>query len=213
MIKKIVLIGAGGHGKSCVEAIESSNEYVVEGFIDSNPDLKEISGYPVLGPDERIGQLAAEKDIFFLISVGQIKSSEQRKKIYDHIVRAGGKFATVISSNAIVSQRSTIGEGSIIMQQALINAGSSIGKNTIINNKCLIEHDCIIGDHNHISTGAIINGNCQLGNNVFVGSGSVLKNGISIGEGVIIGAGTVVNTSIEMPGIYLGNPARKLEEK
>lgn len=211
MTKQIILIGGGGHGKACVEVIESLKEYSIKGFIDSSKKKNEtVCGYPVLGSDEEIPSLSKAADIFFLITVGQIKNSDSRLKIYEEIKKAGGKFATVISSSAIVSKRSTIGQGTIVMHQVIVNADSKIGSNVILNNKSMIEHDCSIADHVHISTGAVINGNCSIGSRVFVGSGSILRNGVSICPDVVIGAGSYVNRSIAEPGIYAGSPVNKI---
>ena len=34
-MKKIVLIGAGGHGVSCADVIEAENKYKIYGFVDN----------------------------------------------------------------------------------------------------------------------------------------------------------------------------------
>jgi sugar O-acyltransferase (sialic acid O-acetyltransferase NeuD family) len=211
MTKEIILVGAGGHGKACVEVIESNKQYRIKGFIDAiGADKRTVLGYPILGDDQLIDEEAKLANVQFLVAVGQIKSAATRIKIFDHILRAGGKLATVVASTAVVARSAKLEEGTIVMHQVLVNADAHIGKNVILNNKCLVEHDCVIGDHVHISTGALINGSCSIGSRVFVGSGVVLKNDIHISNDVVIGAGSYVRQSILEKGIYSGNPAKKI---
>lgn len=210
MTKNLILVGAGGHAKACIEVIESTKEFSIKGLVDHNTEMKSVLGYPVLGKDELIDEQARLANMYFLITVGQIKSANTRIKIFEHIGRAGGQLATIIAASAVVSPRARIGAGTIVMQHCLINADAVIGENVILNNKSLIEHDCRIGDHVHISTGALINGGCSVGNRVFIGSGAVLKNGVEVGDDVIIGAASYVRESITEKGIYAGNPAQRI---
>jgi sugar O-acyltransferase (sialic acid O-acetyltransferase NeuD family) len=207
MIDKLVLIGGGGHCKACIDVIETTS-YAIAGILDPLVGEK-ILNYEVLGDDTKLTELSA-KGFQFLITVGQIQSSSVRKEIFTRIKDLGGRMATILAETAVVSKHSRIGEGTIIMHQAVVNAAASIGNNCIINNKALIEHDAVIGDHVHVSTGAIVNGGCKIGDGVFLGSNSVLAQGIEVGSGVVIGAGTVVIKNILEPGIYAGNPAKKL---
>ena len=213
MTKDIILVGAGGHGKACLGVIESNKEYRIKGFIDAiGADKRMVLGYPILGEDHLIDEQAKLENLQFLVTVGQIKSATTRIKIFDHILQAGGKLATVVASTAFVSRAAKLEEGTIVMHQAMVNADAHIGRNVILNNKCLIEHDCVIGDHVHISTGALINGSCSIGSRVFVGSGVVLKNDIHISNDVVIAAGSYVRHSILEKGVYSGNPAKKIAD-
>ena len=207
MSNPIVLIGGGGHCKSCIDVIESAGVQIA-GFIDKDPNSR-IEGYKFLGDDLVIESLIRVKNQF-IITIGFIKNPTPRISLYNSIKEMGGQYATIVSKHAIVSKHSFIGEGSIVMHQALVNIESRIGNNCIINNKSLVEHNSIVGDHSHISTGAIINGDCVIGNSVFVGSNSVLSQGIHVTDNVIIGAGSVVVKNITEPGVYAGNPAKKM---
>jgi len=214
MNNNLILVGGGGHCKACIEVIEASSAYMIAGIIDKQGTTgNKFMGYPVLGDDECIVSYAKDQQNSFLVSVGQIQSPAVRIFISEQIKQAGGKMATVVSPQAIVSKNSYLAPGTIVMHHAVVNSSCRIGEQAILNNKSLLEHDCVVGDFCHISTGAIINGNCTIGNRVFVGSGAVLVNGITVTSDVIIGAGTVVHHSITEPGVYVGNPARKVLKK
>lgn len=204
-MKSLILIGGGGHCKSVIEAAESAG-YHIMGVLDMPEDVgKGILSTKVIGTDDDIPQYVDKAE--FVITVGFIKNSAIRIKIYNKVKDAGGKLATIIASTAYVSKYATIGEGTVVMHHAFVNAGATVGNNVIINTFANIEHDAIIGDQCHISTGTMINGDCKVGNNVFVGSQSVLANGITVGDDIVIGAGSLVRKSISEKGIYSGNPA------
>lgn len=52
----------------------------------------------------------------------------------------------------------------------------------------------------------------KIGSNVFVGTKSIILPGVCICDDVIIGAGSIVVKSILEPGVYVGNPVRKVKE-
>ncbi|MGX5690567.1 acetyltransferase [Arcticibacter tournemirensis] len=209
--KKIILIGAGGHCKSCMDVIASAGEYAIESIV----DVPEKSGHKILSSyisatDEDIPRLVKNKDCTFLITLGQIKTPDRRKELYLFLKELGATLAVVISKSAYVSSYSQIGDGTIVMHNALVNADSSIGSNSIINTGALIEHDCVIGSNVHVSTQSIVNGGCTIGEGTFIGSNSVINNNISIVSGVVIGSGSVVIRNITEEGVYAGNPAKRI---
>jgi sugar O-acyltransferase (sialic acid O-acetyltransferase NeuD family) len=209
----LILIGGGGHCKSCIEVIQSSAEWDIIGILDRPERLgTQVLGYEVLGTDEELDQWIS-KGYFFLVTVGQIKSALPRKRLYDQLKEKNAQVATVISGSAIVSQYATIGEGSIIHHRVSLNADAVIGKNCIINTAANIEHDVKIGDHTHISTGSMLNGNVQVGSECFIGSGTIISNGITIGSEVITGAGSLVINNLEQGGIYAGVPCKSISKK
>lgn len=205
MKEPIVLIGGGGHCKSCIDVIEQGEEYQIVGILDAPEKVGErILGYEIIGTDDDFIELL--KTISnYLITVGQIKSAAKRVKLYSMVKNGGGSLPAIISPNAYVAKSATIGEGTIIMHNAIINAEAHIGANCIINSKALVEHEAIIGDFCHISTGVIINGQTKVGDRCFVGSNAVLINNISISDEVIISAGSRVLMDLNEAGTYSDN--------
>ena len=205
MNKNLILIGGGGHCKSVIEVAESAG-YTIVGILDRPEEVgKKVLAYAVIGVDDDIPFYVDKAE--FIITIGFIKNPALRIKLYNKVLEAGGKLATLIASTAHVSKYATIGAGTVIMHQAFVNAGAVIGNNVIINTFANIEHDAHIGNQCHISTGTMINGDCMIGENCFIGSQSVLANAISICSDVVVGAGSFVHKSISQAGIYSGNPA------
>ena len=193
---EIILVGAGGHARTCIEVIEQGGQYKIAGLVEKDEimDKKNLE-YPIIGIDEDLETLR-EKYFNALVTIGQIKTPEPRIKIYNKLKYLEYKLPTIISPLAYISKYAEICEGTSIMHGAIVNAGASIGINCIINNKALIEHDSVIGDHCHIATGAILNGETQVGDGTFIGSGVITKQNIKIGKNCVIGAGCVVKKNM-----------------
>ena len=194
---KILLIGAGGHARSCIDVLEEGNQFEIAGLVEKGESISNESlGYPVIGTDDDLKVLRQQYKNA-LITVGQIKTPKIRIKLYQLLKELDFTLPVIVSPHAYVSKHAQIGEGSIIMHGVIINANAKIGNNCIINNRALIEHDAVIGDHCHIATGAIINGEVSVENETFIGSSAVTKQAISIGKNCVIGAGVVLKNDIE----------------
>lgn len=200
--ESIVLVGGGGHCKSCIDIIELGDRFKIVGILEKTDMINmEILGYPVIGDDSLIESLAQE-GYNFLISVGQIRSSAIREKLYHRIKQAGGRLPVIVSPRAYVSKHSSIGEGTIIMHNALINSCVKIGNCCILNTGSLVEHDTTVGDFCHISTVSVLNGSVTMGSHCFTGSNTVVNNNISVCDSVIIPSGIRVDKNITKPGIF-----------
>jgi len=200
-MNNIVLLGAGGHCKSCIEIIETLEKYKIKGIVDKNKSERKFMGYKILGSDQNLKDLLSEND-FGLVCVGQIKSPNIRIKLFDLLKNQSIKIATIKSKNSIISRNTIIKKGTITMHNTVINSGVEIGSNCIINTGSIIEHDSIIDDHCHISTGVIVNGNVRIGYGSFIGSGCIIKQGVNIGERVIVSAGEKIMNDIPSNTIY-----------
>ena len=209
MKRPLILVGGGGHCKSVLEAAESAG-YSILGVLDMPEEVgKEILSTKVIGTDDDIPSYVDKAE--FVITVGFIKNPAIRIKLYNKIKEAGGKLATVVASTAYVSKYSEIGEGTVVLHQAFVNAGAKVGKNVILNTATNIEHDAVIGDHCHISTGTMVNGEAQVGDATFIGSQSVVNQCVIICGGVVVASGSVVHKDIKEPGIYAGNPIKRIQ--
>lgn len=187
-MKKIILVGGGGHCRSVIDVIEQENKFKIAGIIDK-PNLlgSKVLGYKVIGSDIDLKKLS-KKYKYALITAGQIKSSKLRKKLFNLVNNAGFKLPIIISPLAYVSRHSCIGRGSTVMHNAVVNANSSIGDNCIINSNALIEHDCNISNHCHISTNVTINGGVKIESESFIGSNATIKQSITIKKNSFIKA-------------------------
>ena len=194
-MKKIILIGAGGHCVSCVDVIELQRKFKIVGLIDNRKE-KFLLDYKIIGGDKELKKVSKKID-YALITVGHIKNSTIRENLFKKALNCGFKFPTIVSPLSHVSKRATIGEGTIVMHGSVVNAGAKIGKNCIINNKALIEHDVVIEDNCHLSTGSTVNGGAIIKKNSFIGNCSVNKQNIKIGKNCFVNANLFIDQNLK----------------
>ena len=188
----LILIGAGGHARACIDVIEHLGTFKIAGLIGTKKELQhECMGYRVIATDSDLPSLA-KKYQYALITVGQIESPLIRQRLYEQALALGFKLPTIISPAAHVSCHAVVGDGTIVMHGAIVNAGAKVGNNCIINTNALIEHDATVSEHCHISTGAIVNGAANIGCGSFVGSGCIIKQGLTLGSKCVVGMGIAV---------------------
>ena len=202
-MKSLLLVGGGGHCRSCIDVIEAEGKCQIAGIVEKPGGARsQVMGYTVLGEDEDLPKLL-ECHPCALVTVGQIKSANQRVKLYAALKEMGARIPSVVSPRAYISKHAGVQEGVIVMHDAILNAGASVGANCIINTQALIEHDVVVGPHCHISTGVKVNGGVFIGAGSFVGSGAVIHHGVRIGEECIIAAGSVVHKNLQPKKIHL----------
>lgn len=193
MSRALYLVGVGGHAQACIDVVEQTGLYEIKGLIGLPDEIGDtVLGYSVVGDDSIIATLVSPETCF-LVSVGQIRSSETRCRLFKLLTNHRANLPVIVSPSAYVSRHSQVSSGTIVMHGAIINANATIGKNCIINNRALVEHGARIGNHCHIATAATINGDATVGNESFVGSASVIRNGIDVGSKCVIGMGLSVH--------------------
>ena len=215
-MKKIIIIGSGGHAKVVADIIlarekELNEDLKIIGFLDDNfKNLKydNIFNIPILGDLNNIDNFSKNEDYFFIIAIG---SNEVRKKISEKYKELN--YYTAIHPRSVISREVIIGSGTVVMANVVINPNSTIGKHCILNTSSVIEHDNELGDYVHISPNTTLCGGVNIEDNSWVGAGSVVRQQIHIGKDVIVGANSVVVKDIENSCIVAGNPAKKIKEK
>lgn len=207
-MKKIVLVGGGGHCKVIIDLLIKIKEYQIVGITEKNIEVEQVLDIPVIGDDLILEELYNKGVNNAFISLGAIDNLLRRKALFEKVKAIGFRFPVLIHPSAIISQYAIIGEGTCLMAGAIVNADARIGENSIINTGAIIEHDCLVGNNVQISPGATLAGRVEVKDNTFIGMGSKIKQGITIGENTIIGAGSVVIKNIPANSVAYGVPAR-----
>jgi len=202
--EKIAIVGAGGHTRSLLNLIDT-RIYDVTGIFDDSYDQsrdEEIMGIKLTGTIQNCGM-----DCKLVLSFGD---NNLRKKIFLT------NFSQILTANLVhrtanFEDSSVQGNSNQIFGKSYFNSLSRIGNNNLINTGAILEHETEVGDHNHISVNATLCGRVKLGNLCFIGAGSVVIDKIKICDNVVLGANSVVIEDITEPGVYVGNPARKIK--
>lgn len=197
--KRLLIIGAGGHG--CVAADIARLMGFEVAFLDDKADLN----MPIVGPVKDYNKYLLNASFF--VAIG---NNALRKRLLNELNAANAHVVTLIHPKAVIAADSIIELGSIVMAGAVINSGAKIGKGVIINTCSSVDHDCVIGDYTHIAVGSHVAGTVMIGEEVFVGAGAIVVNNVCVCNNCIIGAGGVVVNNITEPGTYVGVPVKKI---
>lgn len=206
MHNRLVIIGAGGHGKVVADIAMKLNKYEEIIFLDDHNVGKNCLEIPIVGRCEDVDRYICEYDFFVAIGNAAV-----RQKISEQLKQKGAELATLVHPNAVLAQHITIGTGTVVMAGAVINPDSEIGEGCIINTCASVDHDCIVEAYAHISVGAHLAGTVKIGTRAWIGAGATISNNIEVTADCMIGAGAVVVKAIAEKGTYVGVPARKVK--
>ena len=212
MKDKIVIIGGGGHAKVLISIIKKINAYEIIGYCDIKNNGN-ILGIKYIGNDNGLEKIISKyPKCSAIIGIGKTNTKNDiRKNVFDNLTKLGFNIQTIISPDSLVNEETKIDKGTVVFDSVTINSGTIIGYNCIINTGAVIEHDCIIGNNVFIGPNATINGKVTIESNSFIGSNSTIIQNVSICSNSLVGAGSVVINSIYKPGVYVGNPVRKIK--
>lgn len=188
------LYGASGHAKVIIEILELQGE-PIEGLFDDNASISSLLEYPV-EPFPRQFDPARQ----LIISIG---NNLIRRKIASCVQ---ARFGTAIHASVMISKRSCVGAGTVVMGGVTINTDVKIGQHCIINTNSSIDHDSVLEDFVHISPNVALCGGVEVGEGSHIGAGAVVIPGKKVGKWCIIGAGSVVIKDIPDYSTAVGNP-------
>lgn len=213
MSKKLLLIGAGGHCASVIDSLMQNNDFDSISLVDRSLTAGTIfMGFEVLGGDDKLATLKDEGYTHAFITVGSIKDTTIRERIYSRIKGSGFLIPVIIDPTAIVSKNTVISEGVFIGKNVVINTMVSIDSCAIINTSSTIEHNCHIGKFSHIAPGSVLCGDVSVGDFTHIGASSVVRQSIKIGNHVLVGLGSVVISDMNDFSIVYGNPAKEAKK-
>ncbi len=203
---RILVIGAGGHARMCLEILLKRTDLTVVGAVSSDGVGRDSLGVPMLGTDRDRADITQREQIdAFCVAIGD---NRVRQEISSDITDSGLLTATLVSNEAVVSDTAVIGEGCQLMPGSVVTAATSLGEGTIVNTNASIDHDGRIGRFVHVAPGVAIGGDVTIGDRTFVGIGARVLPGVTLGSDVIIGAGAVVLHDVPDGVTVVGVPAR-----
>ncbi|KAA1246934.1 NeuD/PglB/VioB family sugar acetyltransferase [Aquimarina sp. RZ0] len=212
-MEKVLVIGASGHAKVIVEAIELGQEYEVYGFIDSYKSTSEkVLGYEIFGKEEIIPDLMNKGVNKAIIGIGD---NWTRFLMYEKLSQTCPKleFISVIHPSAVISPYSEIGRGTVILASGIVNTDAVVGDFCIINTKATFGHDCIMKNFSSLASGATIGGAVHVGEFTAVSLGVTVLQKLSIGKHSVIGAGAVVTNDVKDYRVAYGVPAKIIRKR
>lgn len=180
-MSRILVLGAGGHGRAVAEAIGLGSLHTLVGFLDDST-RQPVLTIPVLG---RITDLGAFRHLAEAVVVAIGKNSV-RQALHERVWSAGFEIGTVIHPTAIISPSAIIGRGSTVMAGAIVGAEAELGEGVVVNAGAIVDHHCKVGAFGHLGTGAAMAGGSRLAIGAWMQAGSALGYGVELQAGGIL---------------------------
>lgn len=210
--KKLVICGAGEFAEIAHEYFTDDSEYDVVAFaVEREYYSKEsLFGKPIVVFEELTSLYPpSEYDVFVALYYGKL--NRQRTRLYNICKDNGYHCASYVSSSAFVWKNVSIGENVFIFEDNTLQYHVSIGNNVVLWSGNHVGHRTVIEDNCWLTSHDVVSGFCRIGRNTFMGVNATIGDEVIIGEDSVVGAGAVVIKSLtDIGGVYVGNPARKL---
>ncbi len=158
MTKKLLIIGANGHGKVIADSALKMNKWQSIAFLDDNQNVKSSMGIEIIDESTSISKYI--DDYEFFVGIG---NNAIREKIQRQLEAEGASIPVLVHPGAIIGEQVYLEAGTIVMAGTVINCCTKIGKGCIINTASTIDYDNIIEDYVHISPGAYLAGTVKVG--------------------------------------------------
>lgn len=208
-MKELIIIGAGGMGRTIFdiarESIGYEKEFKIKGFIDDNIDaLEGFMNYPpVLST---IKEYIPEENDVFTFSIG----GTSRRSCIDNLIEKGARFINLIHSTARIGSNVKLGIGNIIAAYASLGADCEVGNYNMIQSYTVIGHDAKVGDFNRIDTHVTCVGGIVIKNNTTIHTSAVINHKVTVEDNAKVGACSFVIRKVKPGDTVLGVPAKKI---
>src|ERR1700722_3308795 len=206
--KKVLVWGAGGHGKVTVDALLASGEWELAGILDEDEKKSgtEVLGVRVFSLEGGVAEGARRLDCGRIaVAIGD---NYARFEKFQQLRRAGLTPVNVVPPSAHVSRFVKMGEGVVIRAAATINPGTTIEDNVCENTLAWVDHDNYLERSCHIFPNATLTGGVRIKEFAYVGSGVVIAPNLTVGKYGYVGAGAVVLANVGLGTVVFGVPAK-----
>lgn len=188
-MKVLLVLGAGGHGKSVAEAALLGGKWESVVFLDDAwPQATEALGCRVVGKVMDIAQVASQCQG----AIAAVGNNAVRERWISLIEQSGIKLVSVVHPKAWISPAASIGIGSVVMAGAVVGTLSKVGKGVIINANATLDHDVQMGDLSHIGVGVQLAGGVKTGARAWLQAGVCCGYNVQVAEGKLIPPGAAL---------------------
>jgi len=205
MTDRLVIIGAGGHGREALAVARAVNHlrerWHLIGIVDDGEiDLGLVDGDLVLGTT----QFVIDEGEEHVIAIGDPGT---RRSIAERIGDAA-PAVPLIDPSAWIGDDVDLDDGAMIFPGAICTTNVRVGFHSHLNCGAIVSHDCRIGDFVSLSPGVKLSGAVTIGDDAFLGAGAIVLPGRTVGQGAVVGAGAVVIDDVAPGETVVGVPAR-----
>lgn len=188
-----------------------SNHQVVAFAVNKQfKDRDNFHGLPVVD-FETVEQYFPPMACAFFAPMTATDINQNRERVYNEIKGKGYKLISYVSSKATVFDN-PIGDNCFILEDNTIQPFTTIGNNVVMWSGNHIGHHGSVGDHCFFTSHVVMSGHCRIESHCFFGVNSALRDGLAIAQGTVLSMGANLLTDTEPWGVYVGNPAKKIDK-
>ena len=178
--KKMILIGEGGHSRSCFDLCNllSINCQTI--------NLEELQNL-IKNDVQNI------KESEFFVCLGDIEKRDSTTKL---LKKNKLELGLLIHPKAVISENALISPGTFIGANCYVGPKTFIGDSSIINTGTIVEHDSQVGSFTNLGPKVVMCGGAKIGDYCFIGASSTIIENLSITDNVLVAAGSVVIENI-----------------
>lgn len=207
MTERVVIVGAGGHGREVLDVVEAvvatgRERIEVLGFVDDGEVDDRQLRIPLLGPVDAIAGLG---DVHVVLGLGDPRV---RAEVAARI--SAPPALPMIHPLASTGSLIQVGRGSVVAAGARLTTNVRIGQHCYVGPNATIGHDSVLLDFATLYPGAVVSGNVRLGRAATIGAAASVKQGVTIGAGAVVGMGGAATHDVPEGVTVAGVPARRL---
>lgn len=210
MARRLIIAGAGGHGREVFAWATSSPRFLREHDVDTVAFIND--GAPsVQPPAPVIGTIDGFEPLPDDVVICAIGAPHDRRAVVTKLNDRGAGFVTFVHDDALIGPRVVVGVGAVVCPRVVISVDVRVGAHVHLNAGALVHHDAVIGDFATVSPGAILLGGSDVGEDAYIGAGAVVLPGRAVGSGASVGALAAVTRAVPPAVVVAGVPARPLD--
>lgn len=172
-MKRLLIIGAGGHGRCCLDIARENNLYDQISFLDDGNVGRDVNGAMVLGRTKTLVNYVGEyQDVF--VAMG---NNSLRETLMNTAESVGFSVVSLLSPKSVISDYAVVGKGSVVFPGAVIEANAKIGMGCIVAANTTINHDAKVEDYVLINSNTVVRPNSSVGRMAKIGSRCVITFG------------------------------------
>lgn len=215
MVKKVVIIGAGGNAREILDILDACNQagqqydalgYVVDPEYGSPGTI--VNGKPILGDLNWLSR--HRRGIWAVCSVA---APELRLRVVTRARKSGIRFCSVIHPSVILTRWVTMGEGVVIAAGCVLTNQIRLGDQVQINVNCSVSHDTVLGDYVTLAPGVHLAGLVAVSTGCHLGTGANVIDRLHLGEWSIVGAGSAIVKDVPPNATVAGVPGRVIKTR